>query len=40
MKKLIMLAIAVAAVLSVASNGYCAIKYVGPYSRSDGTYVS
>jgi len=40
MKKIIMLAIAMAAVLTVTANGYCAIKYVGPYFRSDGTYVS
>ncbi len=40
MKKLIILAVALVAVLSVAANGYCAIKYVDSYFRSDGTYVS
>ena len=40
MKKLLMLLVALLMVLGIATNGYCAIKYVGPYVRSDGTYVS
>lgn len=40
MKKAIMLIIALMMVFGVVVNGYCAIRYVGPYFRSNGTYVS
>lgn len=40
MKKMIMLAFALMMALAMTTNGYCAIRYVGPYFRSDGTYVS
>lgn len=40
MKKFIMLAIALLMVLTVVADGYCAIRYINPYFRGDGTYVS
>ena len=40
MKKLIMLALALVTVFAVTANGYCEIRYVNPYFRTDGTYVS
>ncbi len=40
MRKLIMLTVAISAVLAITANGYCGIKYVGPYFRSNGAYVS
>jgi len=35
-----MLVMAVLINVAVATDGYCAIKYIGGYIRSDGTYVS
>jgi len=40
MKKLIVSVFALVAILTIASNGYCEIKYVNSYYRSNGTYVS
>jgi len=39
MKRTIMIAILLI-VLAATTNGYCEIRYVNPYFRSDGTYVS
>lgn len=40
MKKTIILAIAAVIVLGAITESHAAIRYVGGYSRSDGTYVS
>lgn len=40
MKKLMILTMAVLMNLAVVVDGYCAIKYIGGYTRSNGTYVS
>ena len=39
MKKIIILAVAVVAILTMVSEAFCDIKYVGPYIRG-GTIVS
>ena len=40
MKKLLILTIALVMILGIVANGYCEIRYINPYFRSDGTYVS
>ena len=40
MKKLMSLVIAVLIVIGLVAEGHCAIRYVNPYYRSNGTYVS
>ena len=39
MKKLIALFVAVVICLVMVADGCCAIKYISPYIRSNGTYV-
>ena len=40
MKKIVMLAVAVIAILTMASEAFCEIRYIGPYVRSNGTVVT
>lgn len=40
MKKTMILAVVAVIVLGIVSESRAAIKYVGGYSRHDGTYVS
>ena len=40
MRKLAILGLGTVLSLSIVCNAFAAIKYVGPYIRSDGTYVS
>jgi len=40
MKKLLVIAVVGIAILMAATDGFCAIKYISGYSRSNGTYVS
>lgn len=39
MKKLIILAIAIVAILTMASEAFCEIQYINSYVRSNGTVV-
>ena len=40
MKKITILGVALMLVVGVASESFAAIRYIGGYSRSDGTSVS
>ena len=40
MKKLLVLLVVAVAVFTLATDGFCQIKYISGYSRSNGTYVS
>jgi len=40
MKKVLVLLVVAVMVLVAATDGYCAIKYISGYTRSNGTSVS